>query len=664
MAKNHKEYAADGRQFETVEEENRYLKKRCAAALKANSKERKANAKLRRDLAKKNETIAKKNETIAKKNETIAGLKRDLALAKKNNKKLKSTIKGLNKYIDLLKRELARKSVALKKIIKILDMVDGAHAPTSKQIMKEMRKDKAAEDKKRTADRPGPKDGHKGMTDTRPATHSVTARLPPCKNCGCRWAEITKVTDGFVTDVERVVYTKTLMKHVEGSCYACGKHVGGKFRAKDVKEYGDGSNAADGDGGVVLIKHPDNEKFGVGDVVRTTGGDGGQVQVARTEDGAPEDAERGVFVDVGGGQVQVARTEDGAPEDAERGVFVDVGGGQVQVARTEDGAPEEGDVVECTDLDGDELLDVPESGNLGFALLHEILLQWRHRGVIRAIVDILLRLHNLRLSTATVWFALRRMAVALTPKYDEILERILRSPYVHVDETSFYVGKERKWVWFVGTREFSYYFVSTRKTAPIKEILKNYEGILIVDGYHTSKLLDPERVQRCTAHMDRDFKRWAKKEEMLTPHLRRVRNFCAAGRTIIHEAREAKKAGLGPEKYGEMCNKMYALIKYYKRYPEMAGIVNKVSNAMPSLFTFMNYSFVDSTNNLAERGMREVVKHRAVKSLLRTMEGAGVFAVLLTILMTNPDKDLVKLLKKYLGRHGKKDGKSSSLGYG
>ena len=210
--------------------------------------------------------------------------------------------------------------------------------------------------------------------------------------------------------------------------------------------------------------------------------------------------------------------------------------------------------------------------------------------------------------------------------------------------------------WFVGTREFSYYFVSTRKTALIKEMLKNYKGILIVDGYHTSKLLDPERVQRCTAHMDRDFKRWAKKEEMLTPHLRRVRNFCAAGRTIIHEAREAKKAGLGPEKYEEMCKRTHALIKYYKRYPEMAGIVNKVSNAMPSLFTFMNYSFVDSTNNLAERGMREVVKHRAVKSLLRTMEGAGVFAVLLTILMTNPGKDLLKLLKK-IPRPSRKKGR-------
>ena len=169
------------------------------------------------------------------------------------------------------------------------------------------------------------------------------------------------------------------MKHVEGSCYACGKHVEGKFRAKDVKEYGDGSNAADGDGDVVLIKHPGNEKFGVGDVVRSADG--------------------------GGGRVQVARTEDGEPEDAEGGVSVDVGGGQVQLVRSERRGPEEGDVVECTDLDGDELLDVPEGGTLGFGLLHEIFLQWRHRGVIRAIVDILARLHNLRLSTATVWFA-------------------------------------------------------------------------------------------------------------------------------------------------------------------------------------------------------------------------------------------------------------------
>jgi len=33
----------------------------------------------------------------------------------------------------------------------------------------------------------------------------------------------------------------------------------------------------------------------------------------------------------------------------------------------------------------------------------------------------------------------------------------------------------------------------------------------------------------------------------------------------------------------------------------------------------MKYEYVDSTSNPAERELREVVKHRVVKSLLRTM---------------------------------------------
>ena len=87
-------------------------------------------------------------------------------------------------------------------------------------------------------------------------------------------------------------------------------------------------------------------------------------------------------------------------------------------------------------------------------------------------------------------------------------------------------------------------------------------------------------------------------------------------------------------------------------------------NVGHSLLTFMKYEYVDSTNNLAERELREVVKHRAVKSLLRTMEGAEIFSILLTIMMTYKDDDVLELLKKYLSRGRSPDDVPPDDGYG
>ena len=64
----------------------------------------------------------------------------------------------------------------------------------------------------------------------------------------------------------------------------------------------------------------------------------------------------------------------------------------------------------------------------------------------------------------------------------------------------------------------------------------------------------------------------------------------------------------------------------------------------------MNYDYVDSDNNLAERAMREVVKRRVMKSLLLTEEEPMTFAILLSIVMTYKKGDILELFKKIHGQ--------------
>ena len=88
----------------------------------------------------------------------------------------------------------------------------------------------------------------------------------------------------------------------------------------------------------------------------------------------------------------------------------------------------------------------------------------------------------------------------------------------------------------------------------------------------------------------------------------------------------------------------------HRKYPELEKQVNKVANAGHRLFTFMKYSYVDSTNNLAERLLREIVKHRAIRTVFRTEGGAETFGTLMSIFMTYKyaDTELMPLLKKHL----------------
>ena len=144
---------------------------------------------------------------------------------------------------------------------------------------------------------------------------------------------------------------------------------------------------------------------------------------------------------------------------------------------------------------------------------------------------------------------------------------------------------------------------------------------------------------------------------LLPPRPRITRNFAKKIRALIREAKDLKKEGRGPGMYDAMCARLDAVLKYYGRYPEIKKYVGYVRNAGHRIFTFMNYDYVDSDNNLAERAMREVVKHRVMKSLLLTTGGAEIFAILLTVMMTYKNGDILELLKK-IHAGGRKSGRA------
>ena len=87
---------------------------------------------------------------------------------------------------------------------------------------------------------------------------------------------------------------------------------------------------------------------------------------------------------------------------------------------------------------------------------------------------------------------------------DEILESILESPVIHIDETTVRLRKQKGYVWVVATMDKVYYFYkSSREETFLQEMLAKFSGVLISDFYTAYDSLKCEQ-QKCLLHLVRD----------------------------------------------------------------------------------------------------------------------------------------------------------------
>jgi len=86
-----------------------------------------------------------------------------------------------------------------------------------------------------------------------------------------------------------------------------------------------------------------------------------------------------------------------------------------------------------------------------------------------------------------------------------LIEHILASPFVHVDETTINIQGADHYVWvFTDGTHVVFRITETREATIVHEFLSGYQGILISDfypGYDSIKC----RQQKCLVHLIRDL---------------------------------------------------------------------------------------------------------------------------------------------------------------
>ncbi len=196
----------------------------------------------------------------------------------------------------------------------------------------------------------------------------------------------------------------------------------------------------------------------------------------------------------------------------------------------------------------------------------------------------------------------------------DIIRHLLKSPFVHADETPITIKGATQYVWTFTTDKYVVFQLSkTREATIAHEFLKNYDGILISDFYSGYDAIAC-RQQKCWVHLIRDLN----DDLWLYPFDSQYETFVSEVRNLIIPIMEAvQKYGLKKrhlQKFMKRVSAFYTRTITGKRYTSELVIKyqKRFVRYRESLFTFLQHDGIPWHNNTAERALRHIAKQQQI----------------------------------------------------
>ena len=255
------------------------------------------------------------------------------------------------------------------------------------------------------------------------------------------------------------------------------------------------------------------------------------------------------------------------------------------------------------------------------------LLVGRYRLSRREAVACLAELGEVELSVGALARLEQATSAALAPVVDEIATAIRRAAVANLDETGWWQGQTRAWLWAVVTETLTLFRLDpSRGKAVVQALLgADWTGIVGSDRYSAYRYLPLERRQVCWAHLIREFRKIAAYNQHQRPLGERLLAIATRIFAVWHrfraeaidrstfllevtpleaELRQALEDGLDPP---------HAVVA--------GALCGNLLDCWPALWTFTHVDGVEPTNNAAERALRPAVLWR--KGSFGTQSDAG-----------------------------------------
>jgi transposase len=274
-----------------------------------------------------------------------------------------------------------------------------------------------------------------------------------------------------------------------------------------------------------------------------------------------------------------------------------------------------------------------------------VLFHFEDRLPLRKTVTALQR-QGLNMTNVCVHNISKRTAYALAPEYQKQIQLLRTSRVVNGDETEIKINGKPHWLWtFVGEQQTIYVIRKHRNDSVPKEILGNdFTGIMSSDG-HTAYRKIGSGQQRCWAHIMRESKELNDNYSLYKCHHTNLSNIFRTIKRIRANPPPLQKRLLLKEQLEKRTTEIADALDSHTEYKTFAI---KLRNAISSLFTCIIHLFVEPTNNIAERALRELIVIRKIIGGLRRENGARTMETIHTMLATwkQQGKPLYPTLKK------------------
>lgn len=240
-------------------------------------------------------------------------------------------------------------------------------------------------------------------------------------------------------------------------------------------------------------------------------------------------------------------------------------------------------------------------------------------------------------ATVSGWqHAFHRVGEKCEKDYEQLMEQARNSAYIHSDETSWYIGAPKSWLWVFTNEAQTLYKVSTsRGREVIQEILGNdYQGVLISDCLAVYDGVS-EKQQKCYAHHLKEI------HNSMKNHPEKGEGYLKEVEILLKTAMHIKstKNEVSSQRYQQACKNLEAkadeLLYPARSDPVEEYIANRLRKQRDHLFTFLYEEEVDATNNLAERQLRPAVIARKISCGNKTRKGADTWERLSSLIETN-----------------------------
>jgi predicted RecB family nuclease len=219
--------------------------------------------------------------------------------------------------------------------------------------------------------------------------------------------------------------------------------------------------------------------------------------------------------------------------------------------------------------------------------------------------------------------------------YQEIIENMTNSNLIQADETIARIKEIDGYVWVFANYDSVYYqFRETREPEFLKELLKDFKGVLVSDFYTGYDSLECKQ-QKCLVHLIRDMNEDFLKHQFDEELKLIVKGFGVLLRSIVATVDKYGLKKFHLNKHNKDVEQFYKDIIAKSFESELAiSYQKRLLKYREKIFLFINYDNIPWNNNNAEHSIKPFAKWRKKISKSLTKQNIENHLILLSILQT------------------------------